>query len=943
MSEVHQRSTVERKIALFHSLFRGREDVYPRRFESRRTGRSGYTPVCVNEWVRDVCERSLRAANRTSKRWTGCANCAHRNFVPVTSQVIERHLTGRDEQGREFVMGVYPLLPDDTCYFLAADFDKSTWRDDVRALIETCRQMALPVAIERSRSGNGAHVWWFFQEALPAALARKLGCAILTETMDRRPDIGLDSYDRFFPSQDTLPRDGFGNLIALPLQKQRRQLGCTVFLDDHLISHPDQWAFLSSIRKLTRDEVETQVRRAETSGRVLGVQRVMPDDDGNEPWTQPPSRRCVDPPLREPLPESLELVVGNDVYIAKTDLPSALRNRLLRLAAFQNPEFYRMQAGRQSTWKIPRIIACAEDHARHISLPRGCLDAMRKLLRDAGIRVRVRDERQHGTPITVSFSGILRPEQKAAADILAKHDDGVLAATTAFGKTVLAAWLIARRGVNTLVLVHRRQLMEQWVERLGHFLELPPKAIGCLGGGRHRLTGTVDVALIQSLSRKGVVRDCVADYGHLIVDECHHLSAPAFEQVTRRAKARYVLGLSATVTRKDGQHPIILMQCGPIRYRVDARQQATARPFRHCVRVRPTAFQAHAETDADARIQFHQLCAALIVNHARNRLIVEDVVDSLREGRSPIVLTERTEHLDILESSLKPRIACLMVLRGGLTRKQLNDRLNELASIPADQPRLLLATGKYIGEGFDDARLDTLFLTMPVSWRGTIAQYAGRLHRQHEDKREVRIYDYADLNVPMLARMFDRRCRGYEALGYTVMSPASATPGWPPDVPLPDGPEWKRDYASSVQRLIRDGVDPPLGNLFVQAAHGIPSDAEGVQRARSDAEAFLFRRLQTLPETAGIFRLNETLPIAFNAQGGMEVDFLCAAGRLVIEVDGAHHLNDPEAYRRDRRKDALLQENGYFVLRFLANDLAGDLDTVLDTILRTLAHRQRGK
>jgi very-short-patch-repair endonuclease len=320
-------------------------------------------------------------------------------------------------------------------------------------------------------------------------------------------------------------------------------------------------------------------------------------------------------------------------------------------------------------------------------------------------------------------------------------------------------------------------------------------------------------------------------------------------------------------------------------------------------------------------------------------MICADVMIAVNEGRSPLILTERTEHLEELARRLSPEIPCLILLRGGQTKKHLESALARVADTPNTSGRVILATGKFIGEGFDDPRLDTLFLALPVSWRGTIAQYVGRLHRLHEGKREVRVYDYADLNVPMLSRMFDRRCRGYQSLGYTILLPASALPGWPVEVPLPVDPAWKKDYAASVRRLIRDGADVPLAGLFVDAAQSPSSDAEGEDRARSASEAFLFRRLETLPETAGRFRLNSKLPIPFDGAGQMEVDFLCTGASLVIELDGAQHLADAEAYRRDRRKDALLQRHGYFVLRFLAGDIGKRLDSVLDTVLATLANR----
>ena len=928
---VHHQSSVDAKIALFRSLFRGRDDVYPRRFESRKTGRSGYQPACANEWVQGLCEKPK----------VKCAACPHRRFLSVTNDVFRWHLSGRDDNGRDFVMGVYPMLRDETCLFLAADFDKIRWQQDIETFGETCRRLSLSAVVERSRSGNGAHLWLFFAEAIPATLARKLGTHILTETMEYRPDVGLDSYDRFFPNQDTLPQGGLGNLIALPLQKQPRQLGNSVFLNEQWIPYPDQWAFLSNVRKIERAVVEAIVRDAETKGRVVGVRFALADEDDDSPWLSPPSRRRKEPPIAGPLPKSIELILGNQIYIAKEQLPPGLRNRLLRLAAFQNPEFYKAQAMRLPTYDKPRIIGCAEDHSHHIGLPRGCLEDVRRLLSDLHIHTDVRDERHGGNSLDVTFHGELRPEQKAAAEAMLAHDTGVLSATTAFGKTVVAAWLIARRGVNTLVLVHRRQLLEQWVERLAMFLGLPSKAVGQIGGGRKKATGSLDVAVIQSLVRKGVVDDRVAEYGHIVVDECHHLSAHSFEAVVRRAKAKFVVGLSATVTRQDGHHPIIFMQCGPVRHRVDAKSQAAVRPFEHTVLVRPTLFQTLKTADPDARIRFHELYNELIADGERNRLICDEVLQAVREGRSPLVLTERNEHLDCLTCLLSPNVRHLVVLRGGMGRKELHDVAARLATIPENEERALLATGRYVGEGFDDARLDTLFLTLPVSWRGTIAQYVGRLHRLHHQKREVRVYDYVDLNVPMLARMFDRRCRGYEAVGYTILLPASAVPGWPSDVPLPVDPQWKNDYAASVRRLIRDGVDKPLANLFVHVARTVSPDSEGINRARSATEAFLYRRLETLSETAGLFQLNADLPIPFDGWGRMEVDLLCADARVAIELDGSQHLADADAYRRDRRKDQLLQENGCFVLRFLAEDVGKRLDIVLDAILRALSHRRK--
>ena len=923
-------SPPEDKIRLFRSLFRGREDVYPRRFESRRTGKAGYSPACANEWIKNVCEKPK----------VKCSNCRFQQFLPITDDVIRFHLSGHDDHGWDFTMGIYPMLLDETCFFVAADFDKATWLDDAKAFLATCRSLEIPAVLERSRSGNGGHIWFFFEEAVPAVLARKLGSYILTETMERRPDLGLDSYDRLFPNQDTLPNGGFGSLIALPLQNKPRKLGNSVFLDDTATPFCDQWSFRSGIRRISRDEIDGIVRKAEAKGQVVGV-RCYPVDEEEEDtlWRSSASPRVK--AIADPLPRNLELILSNEIYIAKEDLPPALRNRLVRLAAFQNPEFYRAQAMRLPTYDTPRVVGCARDYPRHLGLPRGCQADLLQTLSDLTIPCSTRDERCQGDPLSVSFRGELRPEQRVAAEAMLAHETGVLSATTAFGKTVVAAWIIAQRAVNTLVLVHRRQLQEQWIEALSRFLKLPAKAIGRIGGGHKVQTGLIDVATIQSLVKKGTVDETIARYGHLVVDECHHLSAYSFEQVARSAKARFVTGLSATVMRKDGHHPIIFMQCGPVRHRVDAKAQAASRPFDHLVQVRPTGFRSLRVPNADLRVQYSELMDELTSADARTRQICRDVVRAMQDGRSPLVLTERNDHLDLLAARLSPDVQHVVVLRGGMGSKEVAKIRARLAAIPDAEWRILLATGRYAGEGFDDCRLDTLFLTLPVSWRGTIAQYVGRLHRLHDGKREVRVYDYADLDVPMLARMFDRRCKGYEAVGYTIRLPGSAMPGWPSEIELPDDSLWKSEYAASVRRLALDGVDAPLAELFARAAANLSTNEDGPSRARSAGEQFLFRRLETLPQTSGRFRLNAELPIPFDGWGRMEVDLLCEAARIAVELDGAQHLESTEAYRRDRHKDAVLQEHGYLVLRFLAEDVTKRLDDVLHGILRALAHRTR--
>lgn len=746
------------KIHLFRSLFAGRDDVFPRRFESQKSGRSGYQPACKNEWRTGVC----------FKPKIKCAACEYREFVPVSDEIVRQHLSGKDAQGNPFVMGAYPLKKDETCLFLAVDFDKSAWREDALAFLNTCAQLDVPAYLERSRSGNGGHIWMFFLESLPAALARKFGSFILTKTMNDRPELGFDSYDRFFPNQDRMPSGGFGNLIALPLQKQARGSENSVFIDRNFIPYPDQWAFLSKVRKIEKNRVEEVVRSAEECDLILGV-RSVPDEDEQTPWLMPPSGR-TSLQISGSHPASVEIVLSNQVYIPKTELSPSLRNAILRLAAFRNPEFYKAQAMRMPVFNIPRIIACAEEFPDHIGLPRGCIDELIVLLKSLNIDVQLSDQRTAGRILNVTFCGELRDEQMLAGKALLKHDTGVLSAPTAFGKTVLAAWLIAQRKTNTLILVHRKQLMGQWAERLSVFLGIERKNIGQIGGGKRKVSGQIDIAVIQSLNKKGAVDDIVADYGQVIIDECHHISAKSFEDVLRACRAKYVTGLSATLTRRDGHHPIVFMQCGPVRYKANDRKHAAQRPFDHKVVIRNCRDVEFPETDELPVAQIYRLLAE---SADRNRRIAEDIVSTFKEGRSPLVLTERTRHLELLHELLKPEIDRVVVLKGGLGRKkmvEINGKLNDWK----DVPHVILATGRYLGEGFDDSRLDTLFLALPVSWRGIISQYAGRLHRLHDSKTEVRIYDYVDQGNPVLTRMFERRIKGYEAIGYSLPSGETA-------------------------------------------------------------------------------------------------------------------------------------------------------------------------
>lgn len=716
-------SSPQVKINLYRSLFKGRRDVFPRRFESQKTGRSGYQPVCENEWKTGICEKPR----------IKCSQCSYRKFVPVNDDIVRWHLQGQkpgESKWKDYVIGVYPMLEDETCWFLAADFDKKTWQEDVKAFLATCIELDVPVALEKSRSGNGAHAWFFFSEPISCALARKLGSWLLTETMDRRPEIGFESYDRLFPNQDTMPQGGFGNLIALPLQRRSRENGNSVFVDENLNPWFDQWSFLSHIRRISRQQVESLISQAEEKGRITGVSIPVLDDDTDKPWELPPSRKVVHL-HKAPLPSTVNITLSNQIYIEKESLSPSLKNQIIRIAAFQNPEFYRKQSMRMPVYSVPRVISCAEDFPNHIALPRGCLDELLAMFKELGIQVGIDEKRKYGDSLSLAFQGTLTPEQLSAAQALAKHDIGVLSAPTAFGKTVLAAWLIAHRHVNTLILVHRRQLLDQWTERMKQFLDLATNP-GTIGGGKRSVTGIIDIAIIQSLVKKGTVDDLVANYGH---------------------------------------HPIIFMNCGPVRHRVCPKVQAAERPFDHQVIIHDTHFKLPPSLMEQEKPSITDVYSALIHDKNRNKLIIREVLKSLQESRTPIVLTERREHLEILDELLKEHGVDPVVLRGGLGKKMMTSAMKKLEEKQKDSSVLILATGKYLGEGFDYAPLDTLFLTLPVSWKGTIAQYAGRLHRLYYDKKQVIVHDYSDSDIPMLSRMLLKRIKGLEAIGYSVQRP----------------------------------------------------------------------------------------------------------------------------------------------------------------------------
>jgi len=745
LSSIRSQSTIKNKIALFRSLFKGRSDVYPKLWISKKTGKKGYSPVCENEWVNGLCKKGV----------IKCGECQNRKFSPLTDEVVIRHLKG------EIVIGIYPMLEDETCFFLAADFDRQNWQDDALAFLNTCNENNVPAFLERSRSGNGGHVWIFFSEPVSAVFARKLGSYLITKTMSCRHELDMKSYDRLFPNQDTLPKGGFGNLIALPLQKEALKKGNSVFISNKCTPYEDQWDYLSNIRKISSEKVRKIVADAAAQQNIMGALHRDIDEEGS-PWEKPSSRKDSSQSLSCELPPEIGVVFANRIYLKKAGLPSQLLNHIKRLAAFHNPEFYKKQRMRLSTAITPRIISCAEEINGYIAIPRGCLEELREFLEINNIALNIEDKRLSGNNVGFYFNGELTEEQNKARDTLLKHDAGIFVAPPGIGKTVLGINLIAARKVNSLVLVHRKPLLEQWRTQISSFLELPLKEIGQIGGGRNKSTDIIDVAMIQSFDKKEGIDNRIRNYGHIIVDECHHISAFSFEKVMMEATARYITGLTATPYRRDGHHPIITMQCGPIRYNITSNKNIAGAPLQHKLIKRITNFTCQW-TEED---NIHTLWQPLITDVERNNMIFDDVLRALEEKRSPIVLTERKEHLQILKEKFKNFVKNIVVLHGGMSAGVRKEMMAMMHDVSESEERLILATGQYIGEGFNDPRLDTLFLVMPFSFKGKMVQYAGRLHRLYPGKTETRIYDYIDENVSVLSKMYQRRLKAYRAMGY---------------------------------------------------------------------------------------------------------------------------------------------------------------------------------
>lgn len=761
--------TPDEQLALFLQLFRCRESVYPKRWENAKSGKSGYAPACRNEWVQPLCQKP------TIK----CTDCGNQAFLPLNEDAVRAHLQG------QWTIGTYAIDEDDSCAFLACDFDGSGWREDVSAYRESAKALGIEVAVERSRSGHGAHAWVFFDGRVPARMARNLGTLILSRCMEVRHQLSMVSFDRFFPSQDYVPKGGFGNLIALPLQKGPRESGNSCFLDERCAVVHDQWGYLAHVKRPNYQEVQRLLDRfvTHTQGSVARSHGFFDD----VAWTT--DRALMNTGIgsgEEGAPtiqSTVELTIGSMIHVPLKGLPGKIVGRLRKTASFPNPEFYKRQRMRLQTYPHARFIVSGELRPDEMMLPRGLIDRVTQILSGAGAQVIMRDERLPKRRITVEFAGELTHFQKVAVKTLKKTDIGVLVAPPGFGKTVVGCALIAERRVSTLVLVHRQPLLDQWRESLVKFLRLNLKDIGILGGTKKTTTGKLDLMMLQTLTRMGDIREIAQQYAHVIIDECHHIPAASFEGILKQLPARYVLGLTATPYRKDGLEDILFQQCGPVRQEIVSADEGQ---LEKTVTIFETGYCSPREVGHNPA--YHVLMHSLVHDTGRNHRIATDVVKALSAKQFPLLISDRKEHLDTLTKGIETltkaevSLAQLTVVRldGDVSLKARRLALARIREVRSQGiPLLVVATAPLIGEGVDLPELDTLVLATPLSFEGRMVQYAGRLHRLVDGKTRVRIVDYVDSSNAMLLSMYRNRVKAYRKMGYEIREPHDMLGGSP--------------------------------------------------------------------------------------------------------------------------------------------------------------------
>lgn len=777
---IHPQAITENMANQFFSMFWGRQDVYAKRSVNKETGKAAYYPQCNNFWT-NVCHKKI-------KDGINCKNCKNRSYKTITKKDILNHLQGNAYNASD-VIGVYPLLSNGTCRFMVFDFDNhdkdaeekdfanadDTWVEEVESMREICVLNGIEPLVERSRSGRGAHVWIFFDKPIAASFVRKFGFALLDKGAEQINLKSFKYYDRMLPAQDSLPEDSaVGNLIALPLQGKALQDGNSAFIDGNWNAYPNQWETLFNKPRLSQEFLEEKIK--EWSNIIDDIAANAAESDREKPWNRMQHFNKND------VEGKLHIILSNGIYVDNTNLKAAMQNRIRRMAAISNPVFYKNQAIGTSNYDTARWIYLGKDHlSGYIQIPRGLQDELWENIKQADIDYEMEDERQQGRKINVDFKGELRPEQDKALKELIRYDNGILHAATAFGKTVVSSAIIAQKKINTLIILESSALIEQWKEALEKFLNinegLPTyetktgrvrkrkSLIGTLQGAHDSMTGIIDIAMAGSLCKKGMYHKMMNEYGLVLIDECHHSASETIANVLKEVKAKYVYGVTATPKRGDGLEKINYMLIGPIRYSYTAKEKAKEQGIQHLVYPRFTRTVPPRGVITD-KMHPNEAYEIIHNNDVRDEQIIEDVKNCVAAGRTPVVLSRYKDHSEKFYERLKSYADHVFLMTGNNSKKEHRKILEQMHQVDKNESLILIATGSLVGEGFDFPRLDTLFMATPVSFRGVVEQYAGRLNRDYAGKENVIIYDYVDNHIPMFNNMYMKRLKAYKQIGY---------------------------------------------------------------------------------------------------------------------------------------------------------------------------------
>ena len=759
----------------FMMFCRGRKDLYDLRYTNPKTGKNGYYTQCFNRWD--------RGCHIQKKDGVRCKDCELRAYKPVTLPLIKAHMNGTDPNGND-VVAIYPMLENNLCQLLVFDFDNHAkgaeqedyaniddgWKEEINALRRICKNLDVDAVVERSRSGRGAHLWIFFKEMVPARLARRFGFALLEKGAESVNLKSFKYYDRMIPTQDALPEGGLGNVIALPLQGMALKSGNSAFIDENWNAYEDQLNVLAGTRRLTRQGIEDYLSLWYSTGSTS-------EDNGTDaPWDKNSEIEAGS------VKGVVRIVLADRIYIDSTGMSNKTKRQLRRMATFSNKQYFQNQAMDMPNYDESRFIYLGSDEGKYIVLPRGLREEILKKFDNAGISYKIEDKRTKGQELNISFRGELRESQIPAVETMLENETGILHAATAFGKTVVCCDMIARRGISTLILVDRADLMNQWIKRLEEFLdideELPEyqtktgrtrkrkSLIGNLQGAHDTLTGIVDVAMIRSLKKKDGFHPKLKEYAQVYFDECHHAASDSAIEVLQEINAKYVYGVTATPKRGDGKEKINEFLLGPIRYRFTAKDRAEEQNINHLVYPR---FTRTVKPHHLSKTPYGNDAYELIRNNdVRDEQIIRDVADCVQAGRTPVVLTKYVDHAKKLSERLKTYADRLILLTGANGTKARRAQVEELNKVDNSDSLILVGTGSLLGEGFDFPRLDTLFMATPVSGENVVEQYVGRLNRDYDGKENVIVYDYVDSHIPKFDKMYSARMKAYKKIGYEL-------------------------------------------------------------------------------------------------------------------------------------------------------------------------------